>query len=128
MEVDVLTICDNAQTYQDKLVVVGTFNNITTTSVPFSHPTFSLACRFRYELGESGEQEIVLTFKDPDGVDVVPTLNTTVVVPEDMEDSHFVSLAIGFNNIKFNKCGKYLFNVKIGDVNRIIPLYVVEKK
>jgi len=124
MEIEVLTICDNAQNYQDKLVVVGTFSTIFASGCPIVSPSFSLACRFRYAVGESGEKIFNLTFKDPHGKDVLPSIQAKMEVPSNFEEYYVSNLIIGFNSINFTQYGKYLINIETEGLHKEIPLFV----
>ncbi|MDR0864295.1 MAG: hypothetical protein LBO74_05105 [Candidatus Symbiothrix sp.] len=128
MEVEILVICDNAQNYQNKMVVVGPFCVIYAESCPFTYPAFSLACRLNYNnLDESGEKIIKIDFLNEKGESFIPTIESSTTIPDSIEDSHIVGLVVGFGNVKFDSFGKYSIQVTIGDFYRELPLYVKQK-
>jgi hypothetical protein len=128
MEVELFVVCDNAQNYQDKMVVVGPFNTIHAESCPFIPPAFSLACRLNYtNLDEYGEKSVKIDFLNEKGDSFIPTINSSINIPANVEDSHIVSLVVGFGNVKFDSFGKYSIQVTIGDFHRELPLYIKQQ-
>jgi len=47
MQIAIFTLCDYAQNYGGKSIIVGTFNQISSKSFPFVHNTFSIVGRIR---------------------------------------------------------------------------------
>lgn len=127
MELEVLTICDNAQNYQDKLIVVGTFNTIYSPMCPIIYPSFALACRFRYSKEESGMKKFKLTFKDPIGNDVLPAMETQIEVPAEFDNYYAANLIIGFNSINLPQYGEYIISVETDNLLKQIPLFLKNK-
>ncbi len=124
MEIEVLTLCDSAQNYQDKLIVVGTFNTIHSPVCPIAYPSFALACRFRYSKAEVGMKSFKLTFVAPDGQNVLPVMQTQINVPVDFEDYYASNLVIGFSSINFSQYGEYTINIETDDIIKHIPLFL----
>lgn len=124
MEIEVLTLCDNAQEYQGKLIVVGTFSGISSKKFPFKHPTFSLACRFRYSPNEIGEKKFTFSLKNSTGKEVIPRLEAKYNVPEGITEDHPINIVLGFNNLNFEHPGTYNFEIISDDFQRTIPLYI----
>ena len=49
MKVDIFTLCDSAQEYNNgKLVIVGTFNSIYAKNFPTDYPEFALVARIMF--------------------------------------------------------------------------------
>lgn len=124
MEIEVLTICDNAQDYQGKLVVVGTFTTIISNQIPFNQPSFALACRFRFSPDEAGEKKFSFSFKRSNGQEFLPGMEASINVPENLTEDHPANLILGFNNLSFDEVGSYILEVKSDSFNRKIPLYI----
>ena len=45
MDIQIFTLCDSAQEYNGKLVIVGAFNEITASSFPAVHPEMAIVVR-----------------------------------------------------------------------------------
>jgi hypothetical protein len=58
----------------------------------------------------------------------MPQINSSVNVPDNIEDSHAVSLVVGCSNVKFDGFGKYTIKVTIDDFYRELYLYVKQKR
>ena len=52
MEYEIFTICDNAQNYNGKLVIVGTFDTVSSPKYPFVQELFSLAIKINCQTSE----------------------------------------------------------------------------
>lgn len=58
MEVQILTLCDNAQEYNGKLVLVGAFNQINAPSYPTKIPEMSIVAHLSFAEEDNGEHTI----------------------------------------------------------------------
>lgn len=126
MVVEILVLCDNAQNYNQKLVIVGTFNAINTQSLPCRY-TFSLACRFSFDKEDiPWKKQIKIELKDNKGNVLIPAIQALIDIPEIKEDIHTTNLVIGFGNITFNSFGKYMVQVTFGEFYRELPIYIRE--
>ncbi|GHT01430.1 hypothetical protein AGMMS49525_02120 [Bacteroidia bacterium] len=128
METEILVICDNAQNYQDKMVVVGPFNTIHAVSCPFTHPTFSLAVRLNYNSKDKhGKKDIKIEFIDEKGAVFIPQINSSAIIPENIDESHTISIVVGLNNVKFDSFGKYTIKITIDDFYKETYLYIKKR-
>jgi hypothetical protein len=125
MDIEVLVICDSAQIYQDKLVVVGTFNTIYAEHCPFVYPAFSLACRLNYtDSNESGTKDVKIAIIDEKGQSIMPVMDFSVAIPYDIRESYISNIVAGFANIKFDNFGRYSIRISIGDFHKDLYLYL----
>ena len=60
MKVDIFTLCDSAQEYGGKLIIIGTFNSIYGKEFPTLHPEFALVARVVFGEDEKGVHNIDL--------------------------------------------------------------------
>jgi hypothetical protein len=113
MEVEIFTLADFAADYgQGKLNIIGTFDAIFPQQFPFVHPNCSLALRLRVANSESGMHNLNIKFIDPDGKDFNQPVNGDLQVAKnpnaDYSTSNFI---LNFSNLKFDKPGKYAFEL-----------------
>lgn len=126
MVAEILVLCDNAQNYNQKLVIVGTFNALNVAALPCRY-TFSLACRFSFDKEDTlGKKQIKIELKDNEGKVLVPAIQASIDILEIKEDIHITNLVIGFGNISFNSFGKYVVQVTLDDFYRELPIYIRE--
>lgn len=67
MEYEIFTICDNAQNYNGKLVIVGTFDTIFSQSFPLTYDAFSLAVKINCPTEEFKDGTLQVSLKDEKG-------------------------------------------------------------
>ena len=128
MRLSIFTLCDYAQGALGKLTIIGAFNRIFSGSFPFAYKQgFNIVARVVYDEYYSGN--LLITFKDPDGKDVLPNISSDVVlkVQEDGRECCF-DLNLGLNPIIFPKSGVYKISIKLGDIEETLNLYVDQIK
>ena len=72
MQIEIFTICDYAQVYAGKAVVMGAFNQMKAQKLPVVVPNLTLAVRVSFEKEESGDKTFYFYIKNPDGTLLVP--------------------------------------------------------
>jgi hypothetical protein len=128
MEAAILVLCDSAKCYQDKMVVVGPFNTLPMKTCPFIHPSFSLAMRLNCSpKDKSGKQEILIDFLNEQGDAIMPQFTSSVIVPDNTEESRTINVALGLLNVRFDAFGRYTIKVTINDFYRELYLYVKQQ-
>ena len=126
MEIEIFTLCDFAQDNNSKLTVVGTFDSINSKQFPFVQAMFSVACRLRFSEKEVGQHDIRLRFIDGDGKELIKPIegNMNITQPRNGQYSA-VNLVFNFNQVKFDKAGRYSFELFIDDEWETgLPLFV----
>ena len=126
METEIFTLADFAQDNHSKLTIVGTFDSIHAKQFPAQHPSCSIACRLRFAASEAGEHEFRLRLIDAAGKEVVqPVLgNINIGAPPNGQLAS-INMVINFNNLKFDKPGRYSFEMYIdGDWKSGLPLFL----
>lgn len=129
MFVDIFTLCESAQEYGGKLVIVGTFNRIIADKFPFVYPELAIVARMGFAKEEKGMHHLELSIKK-DGEDIY--LMNPVQMDADnssIEGDHsFMNLVFKGNNIEIPSPGIYKVILKIDDQVRESELYVETKK
>ena len=125
MQIEIFTVCDNAQSYQGKTVIVGTFNKIYSRKFPMKYPNFSIVGRIAYE--ESGLQEYTLKFISPSGENVVEPLNWKMNVKAEKEVG-YADFIMSLNDVNFKEPGIYIIELHTKEGVRTFKLSLIEKK
>ena len=116
MEIEIFTLCDFAQDNNSKLTVVGTFDSIHSKQFPFVQQSFSVACRLRFSEKETGEHHMRLRFIDVDGKEVIKPIEGNMNIPKPQNGQYSaINLVFNFAQMKFEKAGRYSFELFIDD-------------
>lgn len=111
MEIEVLTLADSAQNYQNKLIVVGTFNTINAAAVPFDY-SFSLACRFRFLKDEPPFTALYFKLVKPDGTFLIKEIKASRnIIKQNEEPFYSVNLVLNFESVTFPTEGSFSVDV-----------------
>ena len=126
MEIEIFTLCDFAQDNNGKLTVVGTFDNINSKQFPVTQPNFCVACRLRFAEKEAGTHDMRLRFIDGNGNELLQPIQGQMNIPAAKNGQYStVNLVFNLNNIKFEKAGRYSFELYIDDEwESGLPLFV----
>lgn len=125
MKTELLTLCDAAQEYIGKCVIVGTFNEFSSESFPAMIPNVSLVFRIAFEPNEYIDSNIIIkayNVADPD----FPIVNLNAAVlnkPSNNSKRSFTNGILKLDGLQIPKPGTYRFEVSIGDFKDDIELY-----
>lgn len=75
MQLEILTLCDAAADYQNKLSLLGAFDTVTAPSFPATHPQCAIALRLRFTRIEEGTHSLRIHVVDQDGALIMPSLD-----------------------------------------------------
>jgi hypothetical protein len=67
MQPEIVTLCHSAIEQGGQLSILAAFNNIRLKELPHKFPPFTLACRLRFDQGETGDHQLKVTVADTDG-------------------------------------------------------------
>lgn len=129
MQIEIFTLCDNAQVYAGKAVVIGAFNQIKAQKLPVIMPSLTLAVRVVFEKSEAGGKTFYVEIKNPDGTLLIPELKCDTKQPEKNNEQDALityDLNLVFGNIIFNQYGSYFVNMKYGDKLYQLKFYVIK--
>lgn len=126
MEIEIFTLCDFAQDNSGKLTVVGTFDGIHSKQFPFTQQSFSVACRLRFSEKETGQHDMRLRFIDGNGKELLQPIEGQINIPKPTNGQYTtINLVFNLNQIKFDKPGRYAFELYIdGEWTSGLPLFV----
>ena len=126
MEIEIFTLCDFAQDNNSKLTVVGTFDSIHSKQFPFVQANFSVACRLRFSEKETGQHDMRLRFIDGSGGELIKPIEGNMNIAKPLNGQYSaVNLVFNFNQMKFDKAGRYSFELYINDEwESGLPLFI----
>lgn len=124
MEYEIFTICDNAQNYNGKLVIVGTFDTIFSQSFPLMYDAFSLAVKINCPTSEIKDPAIQIDLKEMSSdIEVCPQINAQIPLNPDTHEQS-ISMVINFQKISFMKPGDYYIDFKFNGETRRRKLHL----
>ncbi|MDB5274069.1 MAG: hypothetical protein JWO58_2436 [Chitinophagaceae bacterium] len=95
MEIEIFTLCDYATDNGGKLTIVGTFDNVTTPTLPVQQ-MIGIAIRLRFSEKQTGNHNIELKITDPSKA-AVGNMNGTINVPAPVEPLTYTSVNMALN-------------------------------
>lgn len=117
MEIEIFTMCDSAQNYQEKLVIVGTFHTIQSTMIPFTHDSFSIACGIRLDKTDTGSNyEFEIRFLRDDGTKFIPTDVKGKLTPADNQKDaayRMINFVVNARSVEFTSGGMHYIELLI---------------
>ena len=130
MQIEIFTLCDNAQVYAGKAVVIGAFNQIKVQKLPVMIPSLTLAVRVSFDKTEAGDKTFYFDIKNPDGTPLVPELCCETKQQEQLgKHDSLISydMNIVFGNLSLNQAGGYTINMKHENKNYKLEFFVLER-
>lgn len=124
MKIDIFTLCDSAQEYNGKLVIVGTFNTITCPSFPAIHPEMSVVARISLLPEESGTHLVKLSIKsNEDGSLLLAPVQTSFAFAG-LKQNGFINVIVKGNSLKLERPGTYTVVLEIDNMAYETELFV----
>ncbi|MGA2820308.1 MAG: hypothetical protein ABSF61_06605 [Anaerolineales bacterium] len=115
-------------TNDQKLNVMGIFNEIRAIKFPTRVPSMHLVVKLVPELGESGQtRNLTVKLRDPDGNDMMAA-SAEIPVPEPQGGARpEINFILGLKDLVFPKAGPYQFVAMIDkDFKGDLPIYIRE--
>jgi len=105
-------LCDHVTVSREgKLSVIGIFKEVTGKSIPATHPLMILV--FEINLGDTGEHNIKIEFKDPDKDNVKEPINLPNIKVGSADVNY--GQVLNITDTKFRKKGCYKIIIKVDD-------------
>lgn len=126
MEIEIFTLADFAQDNNSKLTIVGTFDSIQSKQFPAIHPACTIACRLRFAAKETGSHDFRLRLIDAGGTETIKPIegNINIGNPPNGQFAS-INIVVNFNQLKFDKPGRYSFELYIdNDWKSGLPLFL----
>lgn len=128
MKIDIFTLCDTAQEYNGKLVIVGTFNEIYAEKFPATHPEMVIVARtiIEDENLESHNIEISAINAETGKPALIQPFKTILDTKGNKGKNVYSNIILRMNNIFLQEPGKYIIKFRIDEMERETILAVRE--
>ena len=127
MQIEIFTICDNAQVYAGKAVITGAFNQVVAKSLPVVMQNLTLAVRVAFEKEETGDKTFYFNLKSPDGTQLIPELCCEAKLAEPVEKQGLLTtydMNIVIGNIALTQYGIYTVTMKLDGKEHTLKFFV----
>lgn len=122
MNIEILTLADNVQQYEGKLVIVGTFNDIKAPQIPHIVPEMVVASKIEFRKDENNKHSIELKIiNNATKENVIKPIKAEIPILPIMEDTNdfiYLNFITNINNTVFNAEGLYDVVLKVDDVEK----------
>src|SRR5512143_1545921 len=115
MRIDLVTLCDAAVEVNGRLHIIGSIDYFWAVTVPYVHPRFALAARFRWSGHErTRKHHIRVQVVDADGHSIATEFNRKFLPPVSVHDDVPVvrHLIVDLEKLKFEKFGPYAARIE----------------
>ncbi len=125
MNIEILTLADNVQQYDGKLVIVGTFNDITAPKIPHVVPEMVVACKVEFQKDEAGKHILELSIvNDQTKESVIAPIKAETPSLDIQGDFLYLNFVTNINNALFKNAGLYDVVMKVDDVEKVTHLRI----
>lgn len=131
MQIEIFTVCDSAQVYAGKAVILGAFNQFKAKKLPAVVPNLTLAVRVALEKEDAGDKSFFFEIKNPDGTILVPELccEAKQMIPQEQQGPLInYDMNIVLNNIPLCQFGAYVVTMRLDEKKYHLKFYVLEDK
>ena len=127
MNINIFTLCDSAQEYSGKMIIVGTFNTINVVSLPTVYPEFAIAAKISIDpkhQQDKNEHLVKVYIKKADSdVYFLPPLEHRIKANKTIDYSD-LNLIMRFNGLPINEEGRYLVTLEFDSTKVETNLFV----
>lgn len=130
MDIQIFTLCDNAQDYNGKLVIVGAFNELVFEKFPALYPEFTVVVRTIIEDENTEGHDVELSaFKADTGTEaLLPRFNTRLDTKNIIGQTVYSNVILRVNNVQILEAGKYIIRFRIDNTVKEIPFVAKENE
>lgn len=124
MNIEILTLADNVQQYDGKLVIVGTFNDITLPQIPHV-VEMAVACKVEFYKSEEGKHTLELNIINSQTKEAVITPIKIETPPLEIQGDYlYLNFVTNINNALFKVAGLYDVVMKVDNVEKVTHLKI----
>lgn len=127
MNFDIFTLCDSAQEYAGRMIIVGTFNTINVTTLPTVYPEFAIAAKITLDQAQKKVQsEHIVKFyikKIDSDLYLLPPFEHKINT-DNTPDFSDLNLVMRFNGIPIKEEGRYIVTMEIDSLKKETNLFV----
>lgn len=121
---DIFTLCDSAQEYSGKMIIVGTFNTINVLKLPTIYSEFAIAAKVTLDKEHEkvkGEHTVKIYIKKFDSNSyLLPPLEHKINTDKNSD----LNLVMRFNGLPIKEDGRYIVTMEIDSVKKETNLFV----
>lgn len=129
MKVEILTLCDYAQTYEDKLTMVGAFSFIKAKQFPFTKSDVTLVAKIVLDNNDNGKHDVAITIRKEGETDpIIGPIAAPLDMSGNKEDFVEANLILKIERLTIPSQGKYSLTFSFDGNDTITHLSAVIPK
>ena len=108
MKVEILTLCDYAQTYGDRLTIVGAFSSLNAKEFPLSMHDVTLVAKIVLDEQDNRKHDVTITIKkEGEAEPIIGPSSTPLDLSDNKEDFVEANLILKIGRLTIPSQGKY---------------------
>ena len=108
MKVEILTLCDYAQTYGDRLTIVGAFSSLNAKEFPLSMHDVTLVAKIVLDKQDNRKHDVTITIKkEGEAEPIIGPISTPLDLSDNKEDFVEANLILKIGRLAIPSQGKY---------------------
>ena len=108
MKVEILTLCDYAQTYGDRLTIVGAFSSLNAKEFPLSMHDVTLVAKIVLDEQDNRKHDVTITIKkEGEAEPIIGPISTPLDLSDNKEDFVEANLILKIGRLTIPSQGKY---------------------
>lgn len=127
MNFDIFTLCDSAQEYEGRMIIVGTFNTINVTKLPTVYSEFAIAAKItldqEYKKSNSEHTVKIYIKKSDSDLYLLPPFEHKIRTDKTPDFSD-LNLVMRFNGIPIKEDGRYIVTIELDSIKKETNLFV----
>jgi hypothetical protein len=117
MTPEIVTLCHAAMTHPDSTMsVLGAFDQITVPDFSHPFPSFTLACRLRFDAAEAGHHALKVTVADTDGRVLAQLTATFLIAPVPPRPTDSLNIVFPISGMELRCGGEHVIDFVLDDV------------
>lgn len=113
MNIEIFSFCDFAQDNGGKISMIGSFDTISTKTIPSLHPFMCLAIRIRFLANEIGNHKLEIKFQSPSSKEFLPTFKGDLDASSGKTDTGTFNHVLNFLGVTLPEAGKYTIQLLV---------------
>ncbi|WP_455253580.1 DUF6941 family protein [Prevotella melaninogenica] len=108
MKVEILTLCDYAQTYGDRLTIVGAFSSLNAKEFPLSMHDVTLVAKIVLDEQDNRKHDVTIIIKkEGEAEPIIGPISTPLDLSDNKEDFVEANLILKIGRLTIPSQGKY---------------------
>jgi hypothetical protein len=130
MKTDLFVVCDAATVQSGKLNLLGTFDSITSKSLPVKLPSFAIAGIIRFNADEAGDHRVRIAICNADGQPIASPLDAKMRFSiSEGRSSATQRFLCNVHNLMFDQFGDYTIQLAVDSIMLSdLPLFLAKRE